>query len=633
MNIARSLLALRRRWVVVVHDLAWVPVCVFLAYWIRFNLESIHTEFLDGMLLTAAIALPLHAVTFWLFGCYRGIWRFASVPDFVRIAKAVILGGLATALGVVLLLRLQGVPRSVLMLYPVLLGLTTGGARLAYRIFKDRHLKPARTDLDRALIVGAGHAGEALTRDLVRHGSFIPVALVDDARGKQGNEIHGVRVLGTLDSVGELIRVLEVDVVLVAMANVPRAKLERIVATCAETGAHCRILPGLGALAHGRLDASRMRPVTVEDLLGREPVRLDRRQVCGFLKGRRILVTGGGGSIGSELCRQLADNDPELLVIVDHSEFNLYQIEQELRARKRPVHFVKVLGDIRSAVIVESLFRRYAPQVVFHAAAYKHLPMVEDNPVEGVWNNVFGTKMMADMAVRHRAGHFVFISTDKTVNPTSVMGASKRVAELYCQALGQRTDTHFITTRFGNVLGSTGSVVPHFERQIKAGGPVTVTHADVTRFFMTIGEAASLILQAGAMGRGGEIFVLDMGEPIRIRDLAEKMIRLSGLAPGRDIEITYTGLRPGEKMHEELFYKDEALRGTTHPKLLLASFCGMKWRELEEAMVDLETAAGGADSAAVIRAMQAMVPQYQPRETAAEAEPGTSHKASLRVVK
>ncbi|HET7371518.1 MAG TPA: nucleoside-diphosphate sugar epimerase/dehydratase, partial [Gammaproteobacteria bacterium] len=631
MTLSQALLGVRRRWVVVTHDLAWVPGCVFLAYWIRFNLGAIPAEFFEGMVLTAAIALPLHGITFWFFGCYRGIWRFASVPDFVRIAKAVALGGLGTAVGVALFLRLQGVPRSVLVLYPVLLGLGVGSMRLGYRIIKDRHLKPVRTELERALVLGAGRAGEAVIRDLVRHGPLAPVALVDDDLRKQGIEIHGVRVSGTLGDLDDLIRGLEIDVVLVAMATVPRAKLEQIVRVCAEAGARCRIMPGLDQLANGQLNVSQMRPVTVEDLLGREPVRLDYRQVSGFLKGRRILVTGGGGSIGSELCRQLADEEPALLIIVDHSEYNLYRIEQELLMRKQPVNFVKVLGDIRGPAIIETVFRRYSPQVVFHAAAYKHVPMVEDNPVEGVWNNVFGTRILADAAVKYGAGHFVFISTDKTVNPTSIMGATKRIAELYCQALGRRTDTHFITTRFGNVLGSTGSVVPHFEKQIKSGGPVTVTHENVTRFFMTIAEAVSLILQAGAMGQGGEIFVLDMGQPIRIRDLAEKLIRLSGLAPGRDIEIAYTGLRPGEKMHEELFYKDETLRGTTHPKLLLASCCGTEWDVLEGAMAGLERAATSGDRAALIGAMQTLVPQYRPRDAeAAKAAPGA---APLRVVK
>ncbi|HET7307831.1 MAG TPA: nucleoside-diphosphate sugar epimerase/dehydratase [Gammaproteobacteria bacterium] len=628
MNFAQAILALRRRWIVVVHDLAWVPASVFFAYWLRFNLEPIPDNFFDGMMLTAAIALPLHALTFWFFGCYRGIWRFASLPDLARIAKAVALGGLGTALGVALFLRLQGIPRSVLVLYPVLLGLGTGSMRLGYRILKDRHFKPMRVDLERALVVGAGHAGETLIRDLIRHGPFAPVALVDDDKRKQGYEIHGVRVVGQLDALGDLIQALEIDVVLVAMAKVPRRKLEQIVRVCAEAGARCRILPPLGQLANGRLEASQMRPVTVEDLLGREPVCLDQRQVSEFIKGRRILVTGGGGSIGSELCRQLADREPELLIIVDHSEYNLYRIEQELLARKQPVKFAKVLGDIRGNAVVEPLFRRYAPEIVFHAAAYKHVPMVEDNPVEGVLNNVFGTRKVADAAVRAGVGHFVLISTDKTVNPTSVMGASKRIAELYCQALGRETGTRFITTRFGNVLGSTGSVVPHFERQIKAGGPVTVTHADVTRFFMTIAEAVSLILQAGAMGHGGEIFVLDMGQPIRIRDLAHKLIRLSGLTPGRDVEIAYTGLRPGEKMHEELFYKNETLQGTSHPKLLLASCDGMKMAALEQPMSVLERAAANADATALIQAMRALVPQYQPRQPVK-----TTGAAPLRVVK
>lgn len=616
---------------VLAHDMAWVPVSVVLAYWLRFNLEPIPAPFVDGMLITIGIALPIHTANFWIFGCYRGIWRFASVPDLVRIAKAVVLGGLATAVGVALLTRLQGVPRSMFLLYPVLLGIGTGGMRLGYRILRDRHLKPERCDLERAVIVGAGRAGETLVRDLVRHGPFAPVAMVDDDPRKQGYEIHGVRVWGKIGALADVIGALNADVVLVAVAEIPRETLECVVQVCAEGGVRCRILPGLGALANGQVEISRLRPVTVEDLLGREPIRLDQKQVSQFLQGRRILVTGGGGSIGSELCRQLAERNPELLIIVDHSEYNLYRIEQQLLACRQPVNFVKILGDIRGESITDAIFNRYRPQVVFHAAAYKHVPMVEDNPVEGVWNNVFGTKRVADAAVKFDAEHFVLISTDKTVNPTSVMGVSKRIAELYCQSLGRHEKTHFITTRFGNVLGSTGSVVPHFERQIKRGGPVTVTHADVTRFFMTIGEAVSLILQAGAMGRGGEIFVLDMGQPIRIRDLAEKLIRLSGLVPGRDIDIVYTGLRPGEKLHEELFYRNETLRGTTHPKLLLASCCEMRQSELDAALDELHQAAVTSDSAAMIRALQRIVPQYRPPRP--ETVQGSKNLVTLRVVK
>lgn len=620
---------LRSRWVVLAHDMAWVPVSVALAYWLRFNLEAIPAPFLNSMAVTIGIALPIHAATFWIFGCYRGIWRFASVPDLVRIAKAVTLGALATAVAVALLTQLQGVPRSIFLLYPVLLGFGTGGMRLGYRILRDRHLKPERRDLERAVIVGAGRAGEVLVRDLVRHGPFAPVAMVDDDRRKQGYELHGVRVWGRLDALADVIAALNADVVLVAIAEISRDTLEKVVQICAESGVRCRILPGLGALANGEIEVSRLRPVTVEDLLGREPVRLDQKQVSRFLQGRRILVTGGGGSIGSELCRQLADRDPELLIIVDHSEYNLYRIEQQLQACRRPVKFVKILGDIRGESITDAIFKRYKPQVIFHAAAYKHVPMVEDNPVEGVWNNVFGTKKVADAAVKYGAEHFVLISTDKTVNPTSIMGASKRIAELYCQSLGRLRKTRFITTRFGNVLGSTGSVVPHFETQIKRGGPVTVTHADVTRFFMTIAEAVSLILQAAAMGQGGEIFVLDMGQPVRIRDLAEKMIRLSGLVPGRDIGIAYTGLRPGEKLHEELFYRNEKLRGTTHPKLLLASCCEMKSADLDSAMVELHQAATAGDSAAMVRALQEAIPQYRPPQSGA----GGSTAVTLRVVK
>jgi FlaA1/EpsC-like NDP-sugar epimerase len=367
----------------------------------------------------------------------------------------------------------------------------------------------------------------------------------------------------------------------------------------------------------------------VEDLLGRDPVVLDNEAISGFLRGKRVLVTGGGGSIGAELCRQISRLDPSLLVIMDNSEYNLYQIDQELSISAPALVFTSALGNIQDAGAVESLFAQVKPEVIFHAAAYKHVPIVEDNVAEGIRNNIFGTRVVADAALRYGVERFVLISTDKTVNPTNVMGTTKRVAELYCQALSRDEGTHFITTRFGNVLASCGSVVPLFERQIAAGGPVTVTDPDITRYFMTIKEAASLILQAGAIGRGGEIFVLDMGEPVRIRDLAEKLIQLSGLRPYQDIQIVYTGLRPGEKMHEELFYTREELQGTTHPKLLLASSVPAA---LEAMKADIDLLDKAIETADVDRAralLRSLVPEFTPQPEGEERR----GRAALRLVK
>lgn len=559
------------RYLVFVHDIFWVPVVILAAYWLRLNFGAISNALLPGIVELALVAIVVQAATFWVFGCYRGIWGFASIPDLLRLVKAVLVGAIVTTIACFMIGRLNAIPRSVLVLYPLLLIGVLSAARVAYRAFKDKSFRFNGENGTRALLVGAGRAGEMLIRDMQRYPQFIPVAFVDDDDAKHGKEVRGVRIRGSIDDIPTLLEDQLIDVVLITMPSASLKVLDKVVNMCAERGVKCRTLPSLAELADGRIEVSRLRPVTVEDLLGREAIELDQLSVTSFLNGKRVLVTGGGGSIGSELCRQIAKHEPGLLVILDNSEYNLYRIDQDLSAKYPTLMFNSVLGDVRDSRKIDSVFRQYKPQVVFHAAAYKHVPMVEDNIIEGIRNNVFGTRVVADAAKAHDVETFVLISTDKTVNPTNVMGTTKRVAELYCQALDESSITHFITTRFGNVLASAGSVVPLFERQIAAGGPVTVTHPEITRYFMTIPEAASLILQAGAIGKGGEIFVLDMGEPVLIRELAEKLIRLSGLQPGRDIEISYTGLRPGEKLHEELFYAQEELRHTTHPKVMLAS--------------------------------------------------------------
>jgi FlaA1/EpsC-like NDP-sugar epimerase len=605
---------LRNRWTVFVHDLFWIPLAILLAYWIRFNLTTIPAINIGGMLLIVCIAVPAHTVTLWLFGCYRGIWRYASIPDLIRILKAVSLGALATAVGAFLLERLEGVPRSVLVLYPIFLALGLGGSRLVYRVFKDRWMKGSVESGGggRALVVGAGRAGELLIRDLKRHGPFLPIALVDDDSAKQGHEVHGVRVRGRLTDIPKLVRALQIDIVLIAMPSATRNTMDKVVQSCNQAKVQYRTLPALSELADGRIEVKRLRPVTVEDLLGREPVVLDTQAISEFLRGKRVLVTGGGGSIGAELCRQISRHDPAMLIVLDNSEYNLYRIDQELRTNSSALIYSSVLGDVQDRFAVENLFQRSKPEVIFHAAAYKHVPIVEENVVAGIRNNIFGTTVVADSALRHHAEKFVLISTDKTVNPTNVMGTTKRVAELYCQALNRDEGTHFITARFGNVLGSAGSVVPLFQRQIAAGGPITVTDPDVTRYFMTISEAASLILQAGVIGKGSEIFVLDMGEPVRIRDLAEKLIQLSGLRPHQDIQLVYTGLRAGEKMHEELFYTMEELQGTVHPKLLLANCVSVSLDTMIQDLGMLEKAVETSDEQRAKALLRSMVPEFTP---------------------
>lgn len=624
-------LFLRNRWIVFLHDLTWIPIAVILAFWIRFNLSVIPLLYWHGALYLSLVALPIYAGMFWVFGCYRGIWRYASVPDLIRIIKAVGLGALATALAVFLITRLVGIPRSVLLLYPLLLALGLGGSRFIYRVIKDRMLGITNNDNERALIVGAGRAGELLIRDLRHHGPFLPAALVDDDMSKQGYELHGVRVRGTLNDIQRIIRDYDISIVLIALPSASHKTMDRVVQICNAVKVPCRTLPALSELADGRIEVSRLRPVTVEDLLGRDPVVLDTHAISKFLHGKRVLVTGGGGSIGAELCRQISRHKPSLLVIMDNCECNLYHIDQELNASTPSLVISSVLGDIQDERAVENLFAQIKPEVIFHTAAYKHVPIVEDNIIEGIRNNIFGTRIVADAALRHGAMKFVLISTDKTVNPTNIMGTTKRVAELYCQALSHSNSTQFVTTRFGNVLASAGSVVPMFKHQIAAGGPVTVTHPEITRYFMTISEAAGLILQAGSIGKGGEIFVLDMGEPVRIRDLADKLIQLSGLRPDIDIRIVYTGLRPGEKMHEELFYGKEELQGTTHPKLLLASTTPAT---LATVVSDLDTLALAVEASDKDRAqslLRSLVPEFTP-----QAQTKTEHPRSdaiLRLIK
>ena len=614
------------------HDIAWVPVVIIAAYWLRLNLGAIHKALLPGVVELVAVAMVLHAATFWLFGCYRGLWRFASIPDLMRLLKAVLVAAVGTTVLCFMIGRLQGIPRSVLVLYPMLLVGVLSAIRVTYRAFRDRNLKLDFENGTRALLVGAGRAGEMLVRDMERHAQIVPVAFVDDDPAKQGQEVRGIRIRGSITDIPMLCKELSVELVLITMPSAPRKVMDKIVQVCAEHNIQCRTLPTLAELADGRIELSRLRPVTVEDLLGRDPVELDTQTVESFLRGKRILVTGGGGSIGSELCRQIGKHKPGLLTILDNSEYNLYRIDQEINVVCPGLLFNSLLSDVRDPGAIRDIFEQYKPQVVFHAAAYKHVPLVEDNIVEGIRNNVFGTRVVADMAKRYGAESFVLISTDKTVNPTNVMGTTKRVAELYCQLVNESSSTHYITTRFGNVLGSAGSVVPLFKRQIEAGGPVTVTHPEITRFFMTIPEAANLILQAGAIGKGGEIFVLDMGEPVRIRNLAEKLIQLSGLQPGRDIQIVYTGLRPGEKLHEELFYAQETLRTTVHPKLMLASGGSAEAAVISDGLAKLKEAIDRHDQEHALSALRSLVPEFN-HSVSLEERKQRQMRPSLKVVK
>ena len=589
---------LRNRTVAFLHDLLMVPVAWLLAYWLRFNLGVIPPAFFEGALLALPLVMLCQGLANSLFGLYRGVWRFASLPDLMRILQAVLAGTALTFFALFIFNRMESVPRSVLPLYLVLQVLLLGGPRLIYRWLKDHRLSLGTGE--RVLIVGAGQAGEMLARDMLRdpHLGYLPVAFVDDKPRRQGAEIHGIPVRGPTEAIPVLVRDLEVDLILLAIPSASGAQMQCLVALCEQSGRPFRTVPQLQELMRGQVSVNQIRPVSIEDLLGRNPVELDWAGIRQGLVGRVVLVTGGGGSIGAELCRQIALAGPARLLIVDNGEYNLYRIDAELAERHPGLARDCRLLDVTDATAVEGLFRRERPQIVFHAAAYKHVPLLEGQVRAAMRNNLLGTALVARAADAFGCERFVLISTDKAVNPTSLMGATKRAAEVICQALATRSQTCFTAVRFGNVLDSAGSVVPLFRRQIERGGPVTLTDPQMERFFMTIPESCQLIMQAAVIGAGGEIFVLDMGEPVNIRYLAEQMILLSGRRPGADIAIEYIGLRPGEKLREELFYAAEDLLETVHPKIRIArSGTQPSWRQVEPRLDACAAAVESGDDA------------------------------------
>ncbi len=596
------------------HDLLMIPTAWLMAYWLRFNLEAIPTDFLQAALGYLPIVIPIQAAAFWLFGLYRGIWHFASMPDLLRILKSV---GLGLIVGLAVLFaayRLEGLPRSVPILYGVLLIILLSGPRFVYRWFKDHRI--SLSGGRRVLIVGAGRAGEMLVRDLLRDRSntYLPVAFVDDKGRRIGKDVHGIPIVGRCKEIPEVAERLEVDVILLAIPSARVKDRKRLVELCERTGLPFRTVPLLENLMSGQVAINQLREVSIEDLLGREPVVLDWAGIEQGLSNRTVLVTGAGGSIGSELCRQIAQLGPGRLVLFENNEYNLYAIELELRRRFPDLMLSACLGDVRDEASVANVFSRFEPAIVFHAAAYKHVPMLEHQVREAVENNVLGTRILADAASRLGCGEFVLISTDKAVNPANIMGTTKRVAEIYCQNLNAHSDTRFVTVRFGNVLGSAGSVVPLFREQIAAGGPVTVTHPEIERYFMTIPEACQLIMQAGLLGAGGEIFVLDMGEPVKISYLAEQMIRLSGKTPYEEIDIVHTGLRPGEKLFEELFHEQETLQPTLHEKILLARHRAMDWEELSRRINTIRQAVAAYDENRLVAELCDFVPENRIKE-------------------
>jgi FlaA1/EpsC-like NDP-sugar epimerase len=602
------------RWTAFIHDLLWIVISLVFAYLLRFNFEGIPEKHRLLLYILIACSIPIQGSVFWIFGLYRGFWRFASIPDLIRIFKAVALGTAIITISCGLLTRYYTVPRSVFVLYPLLLIGGLCGPRLLFRWLKDHRFILRKVAAKRIVIVGAGRAGEMLVRDLLHRKEYDPLAFLDDDLTMLGREIHGVKVIAGTEEIVQVVADLAADIVILAIPSADKKVIRHLAQLCQNANVLCQTLPSVLEMEGREVDAGSLRSITVDDLLGRESVQLDRKAIAEYLSGKTVLITGGGGSIGSELCRQVAAQKPDKLVIVDNGEFNLYSIDHELRIEFPDLKIETILGDVKNNDRIDWIFSEFRPDVVFHAAAYKHVPMVELNPAEGVQNNVYGTQCVADAVDRYKVSRFVLVSTDKAVNPTNIMGTTKRVAELYCQNLDRRSESSFITTRFGNVLGSAGSVVPLFQKQIESGGPVTVTHPEITRYFMTIPESVALILQAGAMGQGGEIFVLDMGQPVRITDLARQMINLAGLTPEKDIDIVYTGLRPGEKLFEELLHESEGLKATSHEKVLLARSREVDWSWLEEQLEKLRHEATSRNIDGIYTFLQEIVPEFKPDE-------------------
>lgn len=598
------------------HDIFVTALAWCFAYLLRFNFE-LPPEFAGEMWRTLIWVVPLQGAIFWGMGLYRGLWRYASVADLRRILLAVLASAVLVPLALWMFRVHAVVPRSVSVTSPLLLLLMMGGSRFAYRMWKEQGLyRNIKLLGEPVLVLGAGDAAVGLSKELVRSRDWRLVGFLDDAPAMHGLMLNGIKVLGDISSLPNWAARLGVSQAIIAMPKASHQQRKRAIDLCSQAGVKVLTVPSFDDLMSGRVAISQLRAVELDDLLGRDPVQLDDEGLHELLTGKTVMVTGAGGSIGSELCRQIARFKPERLMLYEQSEFALYLIEQELRSAEPDLVCEYLIGDVRDAKRLDEVMGQHRPAVVFHAAAYKHVPLMEQrNSWQAVRNNVQGTWCVASAAQKHGASRFVLISTDKAVNPTNVMGATKRLAEMVCQGLQQPPShqyggTRFVMVRFGNVLGSNGSVIPKFREQIAKGGPITVTHPDITRYFMSIPEAAQLVLQAGLMGKGGEIFVLDMGEPVKIVDLARDLVRLSGLSED-EIKIEYTGLRPGEKLYEELLADNEHTLPTQHPKLRIAQSraVGADWLQQMLGWVGEHST---QSDLAVKQALKQWVPEYVP---------------------
>jgi FlaA1/EpsC-like NDP-sugar epimerase len=598
----------------------WVILSFTLAHLLRFEFSFGYEE-LTPFLQILPFVLIIKMTTFGFFRLYQSMWRYTSILDLIKLVKAVVMSSFLVVSTLFLFNRLANYPRSIFIIDGALTFLTLGGFRIIFRLYFSQVtagdffpvLGKMNQEGKHLLIIGAGDAAEKVLREIRDNPEvkLIPGGLLDDDPVKQGKTIHGVRVLGYIEQIDKFIE--DFDEILIAIPSVKGKEMRKLVSMCEKTGKRFRTIPGIGELIDGKVSIKTIREVTLEDLLGREEVHLNQDEITQYLRGKKILITGAGGSIGSELVRQVTRYHPLALAFLELSELNLFRIEMECRQRFKYLLTKSFLVDIRNRGALERVFYEFKPEVVFHAAAYKHVPIQEQHPWEAVYNNILGTRNLIEVSLVQGVKRFVQVSTDKAVRPANVMGASKRVAEMMAECRNGYSSTQFIAVRFGNVIGSSGSAIPIFQEQINRGGPITITHPEMTRYFMSIPEAAQLILQAGAMGKGGEIFILEMGQSVRIVDLAQDLIRLHGLEPGKDIAIEFTGLRPGEKLFEELITEGEGIVSTGHEKIMVLQGDHCDLDRLNRQVDELLEIAGTYDAKAIKQKLKEIVPEYNPQ--------------------
>lgn len=608
-----ELVSQRKKFLSLLIDVTLIVLAYTFSFLFRFDFQipAPYTEiFWRGLCLVIAIKpLIFHAM-----GLYKKLWRYASIRDALTIFKVVSVASLSSSFFLTFFTYFDHFPRSIIILDWLILLFLCATSRLAWRLYRDHSFSPNKAVGRRTLILGAGDAGRLLLMEIERQQvpDYNIVGFIDDDDKKRGMFLCDIPVLGKQEQLQVLVKMHRIEELIIAIPSIRGTALRKIFENCHKTGAHVRTLPAISDIINNKVLVNQIRDVELEDLLGREPVILDKSGISDYLHGKTVLVSGAAGSIGSEICRQIAEFRPGKLILLDNAETPLFYIDRELAAKHPDLEIIPVLGDVRNSDKINSVFSLYNPEVVFHAAAYKHVSLLEHNPTQAVLNNCRGTKILADAAHRSGVSSFVMVSSDKAVNPTNIMGASKRVAEIYIQTLAKRSSTKFSTVRFGNVLGSNGSVIPIFLDQIKKGGPVTVTDPDVIRYFMTIPEAAQLVLQAGCLGKGGEIFLLDMGEPVRILDLAEELIRLSGLIPYKDIDIVFTGLRSGEKLYEELLTKEEGVMETPHKKIKVAASATADSDSFSSELAQLFRLAETDDIQGIVIALRCLVMEFTP---------------------